>query len=367
MKNSLKNLIASLSIGVCLAVPAQGAATAGTVKVFILAGQSNMEGHATVECLEYQATKGKNKDEFAFCRNANGWVERDDVFIDYLGRRGKLTVGYGAPGRQPNIGPELGFGFTVGDKYDQPVLLIKTAWGGKSLGRDFLPPSVGLPSAETLKAELQKTRKRKPNLTMDELKAGYGAYYRLMISEVKTSLAETDRRFPELVGRRPEICGLVWFQGWNDMINRAYTAAYTHNLVAFIRDVRRDLNVPKLPVVIGQMGVGGMDNVKAKNQAFRNAEAAVLKVKAFKGNVALVKTGLYWDKDAAALDKEWNPPGKNAPREEVRKYMEQWRANCLAAGRSNAGYHYLGSPKTLCEIGKAFGEAMIALQGAAAQ
>jgi len=366
MKHSLKSLMAPLCVGVCLGVTAQGAA-AGKVKVFILAGQSNMEGHATVECLEYQATKGKNKDVFAFCRKSDGWVERDDVLMNYLDRRGKLTVGYGASGKQPEIGPELGFGFTVGDKYDEPVLLIKTAWGGKSLGRDFLPPSVGLPGEETLKAQLEKAHKKNPDLTMDELKASYGAYYRLMISEVKTTLAEMRKRFPALGGKEPEICGLVWFQGWNDMINADYTAAYTHNLAAFIRDVRKDLNVPNMPVVIGQMGVGGMEDVRENNQAFRDAQAAVLKVEEFKGNVVLVQTGLYWDKDAAALDKEWNPPGKTAPKEDARKYMEQWRAKCLVAGRSNAGYHYLGSPKSLCQIGKAFGEAMIALQSAKAK
>jgi alpha-galactosidase len=73
---------------------------------------------------------------FAFCRKSDGWVVRDDVLINYLDRRGKLTVGYGAPGKNLEIGPELGFGFTFGDKYEEPVLLIKTAWGGRSLARE---------------------------------------------------------------------------------------------------------------------------------------------------------------------------------------------------------------------------------------
>ena len=51
---------------------------------------------------------------FAFCRKSDGWVVRDDVLINYLDRRGKLTVGYGAPGKNLEIGPELGFGFTFG-------------------------------------------------------------------------------------------------------------------------------------------------------------------------------------------------------------------------------------------------------------
>jgi alpha-galactosidase len=363
VKHSLKGLIVALCVGACLGVVAQQASAAGKVKVFILAGQSNMQGHATVECLEYQATKSNNKELYAFCRKGDGWVERDDVLINYLDRRGKLTVGYGAPGKNPSIGPELGFGFTVGDKYDEPVLLIKAAWGGRSLGRDFLPPSVGLPDEETLKQALAQQQKKDPELKMDGLKAKYGASYREMISEVKTTLAELKTRFPTLAEKEPEICGLVWFQGWNDMINAEFTAAYTANMAALIRDVRKELNVPNMPVVIGEMGVGGMEDVNPKNQAFRDAQTAVGKMDEFKGTVTVVKTGLYWDKEAAALDKDWNPPGKNASKEDSKKYMDQWRAKCLVAGRSNAGYHYLGSPKTLCQIGKAFGEAMIALQG----
>jgi len=359
MKHSL---IVALCFGALLVAVSQDASAAGKVKVFILVGQSNMQGHATVACLEYQATKSKNKDMFAFCRKGDSWAERDDVLINYLDRRGKLTVGYGGPGGHPEIGPELGFGFTVGDKYDEPVLIIKAAWGGRSLGRDFLPPSVGLPDEEKLKTDLERARKKKPDAMMADIKAKYGAAYRATISEVKTTLAEMKTRFPALADKEPEICGLVWFQGWNDMINAAFTAAYTANMGAFIRDVRKDLNVPGMPVVIGVMGVGGMEGVNPKNQTFRDAQSAVGKMAEFKGKVGIVQTGLYWDKDAAALDKDWHPPGKQASRQEKSKYMEQWRAKCLLVGRSNAGYHYLGSPKTLCQIGKAFGEAVIALQ-----
>jgi len=357
----MKRLLAVLIVALCVCVVCSSAPAAGKVKVFVLVGQSNMQGHATVECLEYQATKGKYTEEFAFCRDGDKFIERDDVLINLFDKRGKLTVGYGAQGRDPKIGPEFGFGFTVGDKYDEPVLIVKTAWGGRSLAVNFRPPSAGLPDEETLKARLEKVRKKNPDMTMDQLKANYGLEYRTVISEVKTTLAELGKRFPQLAGKEPEVCGLVWFQGWNDMINAQHTAEYTKNLAAFIRDVRKDLGVPAMPVVIGEMGVGGEDNEKQK--PFRDAQAAVGKMEEFKGTVAVVKTSKYWDKDADALTAEWNPPGKQASKEAKKKYMEQWRAKCLVVGRSNAGYHYLGSPKTICQIGKAFGEAMIALQG----
>src|SRR5215217_8179273 len=112
-----------------------GAAAAGLergkpVKVFILAGQSNMEGKAKLSLLEYQAAQPATRGLFAHLRKDDKWVERDDVCIKFLDRKGKLTVGYGSPGC---IGPELEFGNVVGDRYEEPVLLIKTAWGGRSL------------------------------------------------------------------------------------------------------------------------------------------------------------------------------------------------------------------------------------------
>ncbi len=100
------------------------------VKVFILAGQSNMEGRAKVALLDYQARQPATRDLFKHLRKDGKWVERDDVWIKYLGRAGKLTVGYGSP---PRIGPELGIGNVVGDHHAEQVLLIKRAWGGKSL------------------------------------------------------------------------------------------------------------------------------------------------------------------------------------------------------------------------------------------
>ena len=48
------------------------------------------------------------------------------------------------------------FGTIMGEKYDAPVLLIKTAWGGKDVYCDFRSPSAGKPAgaaAEGLKRE----------------------------------------------------------------------------------------------------------------------------------------------------------------------------------------------------------------------
>jgi hypothetical protein len=106
----------------------------GPVKVFILAGQSNMEGHAGVQTLDrlgehpthgYLLKKIKNDD--------GSFVVRDDVFVSYQKEDKKikrpLSVGMGAWGADW-FGPELMFGIGMGDYFREPVLLIKTCWGG---------------------------------------------------------------------------------------------------------------------------------------------------------------------------------------------------------------------------------------------
>ena len=84
-------------------------------------------------------------DKFKHLLGTDGkWAVRDDVWIHYLNRKGRLTAGFGV--KEDRIGPELGFGWVVGDAFDEPVLLVKLAWGGKSLAKDFRPPGAGVRS-----------------------------------------------------------------------------------------------------------------------------------------------------------------------------------------------------------------------------
>lgn len=163
------------------------------VKVFILAGQSNMEGKAPNELFEHQATDAKTKDLFAHLRRDNQWVERDDVFIKYLNRKGPLTIGYGSPGR---TGAELEFGTMLGDHFEEPVLLVKAAWGGHALYKQFRSPSAAYPADEVLQKELrqaqervqknnEKNQKNDPLPTREDIKRDYGASYRAMLKEVQ--------------------------------------------------------------------------------------------------------------------------------------------------------------------------------------
>ncbi len=315
------------------------------VKVFILAGQSNMEGKATVALLQHQMMQPETEKLFAHLHRDGELVEREDVHIKFLDRNGKLTAGFGSPNR---IGPELQFGFSMGERYDEPVLLIKTAWGGKSLFRDFRPPSAGLPDGEMLQSQLVKEQKRHPETTLDETKDSYGFYYREMLKEIQATLdgiGDFVPRYDAEVGY--ELAGFVWFQGWNDMMKPDFVAAYTENMAHFIRDVRKDLGHSRLPFVVGVLGVGGVqgERVNEKKSEFKRKQAAVGEMDEFKGNVAIVHTDQYWDVEAdAVFTKGW------------KDNLDEWKQI-----GSDRPYHYLGSVKCYNRIGGAFAEALLDL------
>ncbi len=336
-----------LFLGICLlSTLSFGVDSTKKIKVFILAGQSNMEGKAKISLLEYQVDQTETRDFFKHLRKDGKWVVRDDVWINFLNRKGNLTVGFGSPNC---IGPELEFGNTVGDYFEEQVLIIKTAWGGKSLGRDFRPPGSGLPSEEKLRQIVQKTnernkKRRKPEVTINDVRDMYGKYYREMIKEINTTLLELKTRFPQYKGQGFEISGFVWFQGWNDMFDPDFLENYGKHMASFIRDVRKDLNRPDLPFVIGQMGQNGPDGASEKMQIIKDAQASIELIPEFKGNTKVVKTDVFWDKKAAALVKNW------------REHIEEWNK----VG-SDYGYHYLGSAITFSKIGRAFGQATLEL------
>lgn len=121
------------------------------VKVFILAGQSNMQGHVNVSTFDSLADDPKTAPILKEMRDADGKPRVcEKVWISSIGcagddtteQKGKVTAGFGASAEE--IGPEFTFGIYMEKLLDEPVLIIKTSWGGRSLHTDFRPPSTGL-------------------------------------------------------------------------------------------------------------------------------------------------------------------------------------------------------------------------------
>ena len=341
-------MLVSLVAGLLVTTPLRGADK--PVKVFILAGQSNMEGKAPNALLDHQATDPRTKDLFAHLRKDDKWVVRNDVFIKFLDRKGPLTVGYGSPGR---TGVELEFGTAMGNHFEEPVILIKAAWGGHSLYKLFRSPSAGYPTDAVLQKELdqaqarvkqnnEKNKKNDPLPTMEDIKKDYGSSYRKMMAEVKDVMDNSGTLFPALKGQKLEMAGFVWFQGWNDQYGAQ--DEYESNMKHFINDVRKDLKSPKLPFVIGVMGQNGSKPATGAMLTIQKAQLAMNDVPEFKGNLKAIRTDVLVDKAAEALYPKW------------RENTDQWK---LVGG--DFPYHYLGSAIWFNRIGKAMGEAMLEL------
>ena len=301
----------------------------GKLKIFILVGQSNMQGKGRVETgrdpnnpavTGFSGGLGSlrnmlNKNPAAYGYLADpanpipggspGWITRSDVGVTYWSdpgtgenRRGNLDADFGDTGGQGRIGPEYSFGLQVGSQLADDVLLIKYAFGGKSLKVDFRPPSSG---------------------------GTVGPYYTGMVARVNQVLANLSTYYPAYTGGGYEIAGFGWHQGWNDLGQS--TAEYETNLTNLINDLRADLNVPDLPVVIANTGManGSGGNVLVAQMNVGNPALHP----EFAGTVTTVDTRPF---DYGTL-----------------------------LGGSDEGYHWNWNAESYFNIGESMGKAMMAM------
>ena len=237
----------------------------GVLRVFLLAGQSNMQGQGVVDLdhpQHYNGGKGtlkklleqdSRRPTVSHLVDREGqWQARTDVWCRYKTehwvKAGPLDIGFtGYQGRH-HIGPELQFGHVVGDRFEEPVLIIKTAWGGKSLHKDFRPPSA---------------------------KGDTGIYYNKILEEYNEALNRIAIEFPTLKHLEPSLEGFVWMQGWNDAFGSEQARAqYDSNLRHLIADLRKEFKKPSLPIVIGELGNEG-ENASDRVKSIRKAQHSV--------------------------------------------------------------------------------------------
>lgn len=316
----------------------------------------------------------------------------DRVYIasiaDKNQKSGRLGVGYGAD--DVKIGPEYGFGLSIAQKVKQPILLIKAAWGGKSLAYDFRPPSA--PDFKTTKAyadmveaakqrqinyekavksfperekqyavdlaaynektktatDQEKRKLRKPREPKPPRKPktpnldNAGHFWREMVKHVDSVLADPKKHHPDYDAEKGyEIAGFVWFQGFNDQFNPEFHGHYEENMKLFIKDVRSTFNTPDMPFVIGVLGTGKTkEKVDANevSQAQRTAAADP----AFQDTVTAVES---YTEYSHVADKVF---AKGWP-----QHYHEW--DTVGSDRP---YHYLGSGAFFVRLGDSFATAM---------
>ena len=244
-----------LLLGILMA-SAASRSHAKPLKIFILSGQSNMQGLGGINTFDHIGVNPETAPMLKDMRGPDGQpVTLDDVYITYLSgnggtrngkgdelepreKNGRLTAGFGASAEK--IGPEFTFGLYMHKKLNEPFLIIKSAWGGRSLNRDFRPPG-SIPDElklDNLDEASESTR--------NDIKET-GRFYRLMMEHVKKVLSNPGKYHPAYNEKDGcEIAGFLWFQGFNDMVDKnAYPNRnkkggydlYTQLMARMIRDI----------------------------------------------------------------------------------------------------------------------------------
>ena len=207
-----------------------------TIQVFLLAGQSNMEG----------ADAHANRiDDYPVFKGA-GAPQSDVLFATLPAEdsRGPALWRTLAPGE--SFGSEITFARKLKRSGVAPIAIIKSAIGGTTVAFDWnsAAPTNG-----------QKLYPRTLKL-------------------VRETLQVLDRR-----GVRYQLEGVLWHQGENDMLDPRLNRQYAQGLTELIARLRQDLQSPHLRWFIAEVsekGIWGMDH--RRNLAIlRQQQDAVLK------------------------------------------------------------------------------------------
>jgi len=208
------------------------------IKVFLLAGQSNMSG--------WTSSTGMPS---AYTSSQTNVLIYADGEIDNAKKKKWMNNGMDFGHAAGYFGPELLFGKTLSDSLTgAKIALIKHAVGSTYLATDWRPPSSG---------------------------GTTGSLFNAALATAKAGLAALDPQYT------PVWSGVLWMQGEFDGNNQGYANEYQTNLTNFVKDVRSQLKEPNLPFIIGMI-----DSSRSWQYAgtIRAAERAVAK------NVANVST-----------------------------------------------------------------------------
>jgi hypothetical protein len=332
------------------------------VKVYIMSGQSNMVGFGTVSGTEEKTlqtmTVGQNK--FPDLIDESGaWTTRQDV--RYRGVISDFTDAQLSPGALGSgFGPELGFGYVMGWYHDEPVLLLKSCTGNRSLGWDVLPPgSVSYVYGSTNYGGYGDWG----NWPVGGVPPTSGGWYagkefdRFFMHEddwvhadpadfnVVDVLDNWAAQYPQWAAQGFEIAGFVWWQGDKDRYDMGHATRYEQNLVKLITTLRSYYE-NRYPGEENQFPLGRV----APNAPF---------VLATLGQTPLGSTN---EAEKAILDAQLAVDGESGRYSQFAGNVKTVYAHPLSEGGASNS-HYDGRAGTYMLIGDALGRAMAELQG----
>ena len=270
------------------------------------------------------------------------WSERKDVyFYNALTKKSSPLSALANNGGQ-SIGPELGFGFVIGQMLDEPVFLLKSCIGNRGLGWDLLPPGskrfmedgkvyAGYGEKPPVwDADPAKGVDTPPPPFVDNkgkpIEWHAGLQYDLDLANAKAALADIAKLYPDYKGQGYEIAGFAWWQGHKDQSD-VYAKNYEKNLVSLIKSLRKDYDAPNAKFVLAT----GCGNPGRESFGLQIAEGQLAmndtkKHPEFAGNVKCVDSRDFWREVAVS------------PRDQ--------------------GFHYNRNAETYMEVGLLLGHAM---------
>lgn len=294
------------------------------VQVFILMGQSNMVGMGDILPADKPGTLTtltKEKKYPWLLDDTGQWTARKDVY--YYDARVKKGGPLTATSNGKAIGPELGFGFVMGQFLDAPVLILKSCIGNRSLAWDLLPPGSERYTAEVTARDGQKVTKTfagykdTPDSWVEgepkkEVNWYAGKQYDDDMANAKAALADLAKIYPDYKGQGYEIAGFVWWQGHKDQ-NAVHAARYEQNLARLIPSLRKDYDAPNAKFVLAT----GCGNPGRESFGLQIAEAQLAvgdtkKHPEFAANLKAVDTRDLWREAAVSPKNQGHHYHRNA-------------------------------------------------------
>ncbi len=372
------------------------------LKVFILAGQSNMVGHANPHTIAtlFNSADARDKDLIQLVFTKDRKISKN-ILDEQLSRAMKiddLTGGISNSklktitdaAKKSSVEAEVKKLKSAHDAYKKDVtascvvsdrvyinsisdgsrksgkLGVGYGGGGTRIGPEF---SFGLSIADKIDGPIlliktswggksihynfrppsagsyELSEKEQSGNKADEIRKNAGLNYRMMNEAVHKVLKNLKANHPAYDPQAGyEIAGFVWFQGFNDQFSPAYRDNYKNNMIAFIKDVRSEYKVPTMPFVIGVLGTSmTKEKVDANQVSIGQREAA--KAAEFKGNVVAVESYTEYALDSFKVYSKGWPV-----------HFHEW--DTVGSDRP---YHYLGSGTFFVRLGDSFASAMAEL------
>jgi hypothetical protein len=283
----------------------------------------------------------KNEGKFAWMKDKQDeWTVRNDVvlcesYLDANKFKGGRSTPLSATANGKHIGPELGFGYVMGTFHDDPVLLIKSDIGNRSLAWDCLPPGSERYEVDGMIYAGYKDSPDKWAKGTEPKPMGWyaGKQYDGYTQAIRGVLDNFDTLYPQFKDQGYEVAGFVWWQGHKDQ-NPVHASRYEENMANLIKAWRKEFKAPDAKWVISTIAFGGWD-LGEPGKTIAEAQLAVSgdsgKHPEFKGNVKTIEARGFWRTQAES------PTG--------------------------TGYHYNHNAETYYLVGDALGRAMVELEG----